>query len=77
MARPTMRKDPIKIDVIRQERGMSVRELAEAAGVNQRSLEDWFQKRKKTSNVYVLQKIARVLNCSIEDLIEPIENYEK
>ena len=77
MARPATRKDPIKIDVIRQERGMSVRELAEAAGVNQRSLEDWFQKRKKTSNVYALQKLARVLNCSIEDLIEPIENYEK
>ena len=54
MARPATRKDPIKIDVIRQERGMSVRELAEAAGVNQRSLEDWFQKRKKTSNVYAL-----------------------
>lgn len=77
MARPAMRKDPIKIDVIRQERGMSVLELAEVAGVNQRTLEDWFQKRKKASNVYTLQKLAHALNCSIEELIEPIENYEK
>lgn len=76
MARPATRKDPIRIDIVRQQRGMSVKELAEAAGVNQRSLEDWLQRRKKASNVYTLQKLARVLNCSIEDLIEPIENYD-
>lgn len=77
MGRKVSRKDPVKIDVIRQQRGMSVRELAEAAGVNKRSLEDLFQRRKKATNVYTLQKLARVLGCSIEELIEPIEETEE
>lgn len=77
MGRKVSRKDPVKIDIIRQQRGMSVRELAEAAGVNKRSLEDLFQRRKKATNVYVLQKLARVLGCSIEELIEPIEPIEE
>ena len=68
---------PIKIDLLRREKGLSVIELAERSGVGRRIIEDWIQKRCKTSNVYKLQKLAKVLECSIEDIVEPEENYKK
>ena len=52
---------PIKIDLLRREKGLSVMELAERSGVGRRIIEDWIQKRCKTSNVYKLQKLAKVL----------------
>lgn len=67
----------IKIDIIRREKGISIAELAETAGVNKRMLEDWFQRRRVAKDVYTLQKLARVLECSIEELIEPEESYKK
>ena len=52
---------PIKIDLLRRDKGLSVMELAERSGVGRRIIEDWIQKRCKTSNVYKLQKLAKVL----------------
>lgn len=75
MAEPI--QNPIKIDIIRREKGISTAELAELAGVNKRMLEDWFQRRRVARDVYTLQKLARGLHCSIEELIEPEESYKK
>ena len=66
---------PIKIDLLRREKGLSVMELAERSGISKRTLDEWSQRRNIARDVYKLQKIAKVLECSIEDLIEPIETY--
>ena len=68
---------PIKIELLRREKGLSVMELAERSGVGRRISEDWIQKRCKTSNGYKLQKLARVVEWSIENIVEPEENYKK
>ncbi len=75
MAEPI--QNPIKIDIIRREKGISTADLAERANVNKRTLEDWFQRRRVARDVYTLQKLAKVLECSIEELIEPEETYKK
>lgn len=76
MGRPSYIENPIKIDVMRRERGMTIKELAEQADVNRRTIEDWFQRRKPPANAYILEKIAKLFGCKIKDLIEPIEDYE-
>lgn len=77
MGRAIENPNPIRIDIVRQQRGMSLKELAEKAEVNCRTLEAWSQRRRTARDVYVLQKIAKALQCSIEDLIEPLENYKE
>ena len=73
MAEPI--QNPIKMDIIRIQKGMSLRELADRSGISKRTLDEWSQRRNIARDVYKLQKIAKVLECSIEDLIEPIETY--
>ena len=51
--------------------GMSRLELSRRSGVPARTLEDWAMRKKKSPDVYQLLKVARVLDCSIEDLLEP------
>ena len=70
-------QNPIRIDIIRRQKGISTADLAKTAGVNQRMLEDWFQRRRVAKDVYTIQKLAKVLECSIEELIEPEETYKK
>lgn len=70
-------KKPIRIDIIRAEKGISLPDLARRTGINRRTLEEWSQRRNVARDVYKLQKLACVLGCSIEDLIEPLDNYKQ
>lgn len=57
------------IKELRIKAGMTQRDLAEKSNVPYRTLQDWEDCRVKTSDVYKLHRIAVVLECSIEDLI--------
>lgn len=53
------------------ERGMTKKELAEKSGVPLGTIDQWSRRLRKSPNVYQLYKVAQVLECHIEDLIEP------
>lgn len=58
-----------KIEERRKATGMSRSELARQSGVPLRTLEEWESGRRIPRDVYQLAKVAKALNCLIEDLI--------
>lgn len=58
------------IKQLRQNLSMSRAELSKQSGVPARTVDDWENGRRKPRDVYQLKKIADVLGCYIEDLIE-------
>ncbi len=58
-----------KIEERRKAAGMSRSELARQSDVPLRTLEDWEHEKTIPTNVYQLAKVAKALNCLIEDLI--------
>ena len=58
------------IKQLRQNLNMSRAELSKQSGVPARTVDDWENGRRKPRDVYQLKKIADVLGCYIEDLIE-------
>lgn len=65
------RENMIPIDKRCMEKGISRRELARRSGVPTGTLEAWGNRTRVPRNVYQLLKVAQVLECHIEDLIEP------
>ena len=59
-----------KVKEIRQKIGMSRAELSRRSGVSLRTIDDWENKRKIARDVYLIEKVARALNCTIYDLID-------
>lgn len=64
-------ENPIKMEIIRKEQGISHQELSRRSGVPIRTLEGWSSRARLPRDVYQLLKVAKVLGCQIEDLIEP------
>lgn len=58
-----------KIKKHRLDAGLTQVKLAEISGVSCRTIQDWERGINKPRDVYVLQRVARALSCSIEDLI--------
>ena len=58
------------IKQLRQNLNMSRAELSKQSGVPARTIDDWENGRRKPRDVYQLKKIADVLGCYIEDLID-------
>ena len=58
-----------KIDERRKAAGMSRSELSRQSDVPLRTLEEWEAGRRFPRDVYQLAKVAKALNCLIEDLI--------
>lgn len=53
------------------DRAMTKKELAEQSGVPLVTIDQWTRRVRKNPNVYQLYKVAQVLGCHMEDLIEP------
>lgn len=66
--------DKIKIQILMEALGLSTQELAQQSGVNKRTLDMWFQHKRTPNDVYKLQRIADVLKCNLQDIIEPENN---
>ena len=49
--------------------GLTQEKLADLAGISKRAIEEWEANRKPPTDVYKLHRIAKVLGCTIEDLI--------
>ena len=62
-----------KIKALRTASGFTQQELADKAQISKRTVEEWEANRKPPTDVYKLHRIAVVLNCTIEDLI----NFEE
>lgn len=64
------REDLTPIDRKCTEIGISRLELSRRSGVSARTLEAWGKRLRIPRDVYILRKVARALDCQIEDLIE-------
>ena len=53
----------------RTSQNLSQIELSNLSGVPVQTLRDWEQERKEPTNVYQIHKVAKVLGCTIEQLI--------
>lgn len=71
MKRMIMRENMTPMDKKCIEKGITRAELSRRTGVPVRTLESWSARIRKSPNVYQLYKVAQVLECHIEDLIEP------
>lgn len=75
--RMEMRENMTKIDRKIVEVGITRAELSRRSGVPIRTLEAWGKRIRTPRDVYVLLKVAKALDCRIEDLIEPEPEDEK
>ena len=77
MRRMTMTDDMTPLAKRLIERGMTKKELSEKSGVPLVTIDQWTRRLRKNPNVYQLYKVAQVLECHIEDLIEPEPDESK
>jgi transcriptional regulator with XRE-family HTH domain len=61
------------IKALRTASGFTQQELADKAQISKRTVEEWEANRKPPTDVYKLHRIAKVLGCTIEALI----NFEE
>lgn len=71
MRKMTIEGNTTPIDRRLVEIGMSRATLARLSGVPIRTLENWSNRAIKSPNVYQFYRVAKVLGCSMEDLLEP------
>jgi transcriptional regulator with XRE-family HTH domain len=57
------------IKALRTASGFTQQELADKAQISKRTVEEWEANRKPPTDVYKLHRIAKVLGCTIEELI--------
>ena len=71
MRKATIEGNMTPIDRKLVESGMTRATLARESGVPLRTLENWAKRTIKSPNVYQFYRVAKVLGCSMEDLLEP------
>lgn len=71
MRRMVYSEDMTPMDKLCIEKGITRRELARQSGVPIRTIEGWAKRIRTNPNVYQLYKVAQVLGCTIEDLLDP------
>lgn len=64
------------IKALRNKAGLTQKDLSEQANIPRRTIEDWELEKVRATDVYKLHRIAKVLGCTIEDLIN-FEDEEK
>ena len=67
----TIKEDMTPLAKMLVAQGMTKRELSERSGVPLVTIDQWSRRVRKNPNVYQLYKVAQVLECHMEDLIEP------
>lgn len=71
MRRMAIKDNMTPIDRKCIEKEITRAELSRRSGVPIRTLEAWGKRIRIPRDVYVLLKVAKALDCQIEDLIEP------
>lgn len=79
MRKATIAGNMTPIDRKLVELGMTRATLARESGIPLRTLENWAKRTIKSPNVYQFYRVAKVLGCSMEDLLEPelLENGQE
>lgn len=57
-----------RIAVARKNAGLTQKALSELSGIPKRTIEDW-EAQKSEPSAFKLYRVAKVLNCSMDDLI--------
>lgn len=57
-----------RIAKARKNAGLTQKALSELSGIPKRTIEDW-EAQKNEPSAYKLYRVAKVLNCSMDDLI--------
>lgn len=65
-----------EIERRRKELGLSRAELSNLSEVPVRTIENWEYRKNKTRDAYSLKKIADIFKCTIDDILEPLDNYK-
>ncbi|MDG2989323.1 helix-turn-helix domain-containing protein [Candidatus Synechococcus calcipolaris G9] len=64
--------------MLRQNVGLSQVQLAELLGVRQATISDWERgKTEPTLTPSEMQKLCHLLNCSLAELVEALENIKR
>lgn len=71
MRKKTIEGNMTPIDRRLVDMGMTRAMLSKLSGVPVRTLENWSSRTRKSPNVYQFYRVAKVLGCSMEDLLEP------
>ena len=71
MRKTTIEGNITPIDKRLVQMGMTRVTLARLSGVPLRTLENWSKRTIKSPNVYQFYRVAKVLGCTVEDLLEP------
>ena len=71
MRKKTIEGNMTPIDRRLVDMGMTRATLSKLSGVPVRTLENWSSRTRKSPNVYQFYRVAKVLGCSMEDLLEP------
>lgn len=59
-----------RIENRREEVGMGLEELARSSGVNRRTLDAYLQKEPKNPSFFLVARLARVLDISLDELAD-------
>lgn len=65
-----------KLKLIRRKKGFSQAEFANQMGVSQNTISQW-ENGARIHNVISLKKMAQILDCSTDMLLEDIETNER
>ena len=65
-----------KLKLIRRKKGLSQAEFAERMGVSQNTISQW-ESGARIPNAISLKKMAQILECSTDMLLEDIETNER
>ena len=57
------------IKALRNKAGLTQKDLSEQANIPRRTFEAWELEKVRATDVYKLHRIAKVLGCTIEELI--------
>lgn len=65
-----------KVAALRQEIGLTQRELADMVDVTETTIRNWERNRNATTWFVRVAKLCKALNCSPDDLVEMVESEE-
>lgn len=60
-----------KIAVLREKAGMTQRQLADAVNVDPSTIRNWERNRAFVETLVKVSRLCQILDCSVDDLIEP------
>lgn len=65
----------MRLKAVRESQGLSQKELADKVGLTDKAISA-YEREKRMPNARVLKKIAKALNCKVDDLLKDDEEKE-